>query len=204
MSLTRKFLKDLLESAGVSDDSLEGTMTDILREHGASIRAYKDKADKYDDLDLESLNTSAGELRGIKEKLGSISLDDLLNEHNTFKDKLNGRKLEDVLTENEKYAEANLKRVKDEAISELIKEYKFTSAAAERDIRSQIAAMPMSDDGKSFKDAENIMKKLVKDNPDAFISNQKYPKFSSNVNSAVSNTSDEQSNFLMRRYGLTK
>ena len=62
--------------------------------------------------------------------------------------------------------------------------------------------MPMTDDGKAFKDAEKIMPALLADNKDAFIQGQKPPVFSSSFKSGTSNAQDEQTAFLKKHYGL--
>ena len=203
MAFTRKFLKGLLENFKSSDTAdIEQVMDSILSEHGTTINNYKSRLEKFDDVDLEALKDAQVTLNGINKKLGNLSLDDLITEHNTVSTKLGGKSLEDVLKENSAYAEKEANDIKSKAIDELIKDYKFTSSAAERDIRSQISAMPMTDDGKAFKDAEKIMPALLADNKDAFIQGQKPPVFSSSFKSGTSNAQDEQTAFLKKHYGL--
>ena len=202
MALTRKTLRSILESFKAEGGDIEQTMDNILSEHGATIRDYKTRLEKYDEVDLDALKSDTEALKGIKSKLGSLSLDDLLSEHTRLANTLKGKKLEDILSENARYAENEAKAIKNAAIDELVKGYKFTSAAAERDIRGQISALPMEKDGKTFVNAENIMKDLVAKNADAFRSDVKPPMFSSSGTATGSNAQDEQSEFLRKHYGL--
>lgn len=202
MALTRKVLRGILESLKTDDGDLESSMDKILSEHGATIREYKSRLEAFDDLDIEGLKTSNSTLKGITQKLGDLSLDDLLKEHSALAEKLGGKKLDDILSENTKYAENEAKAAKTAAIDALVKGYTFTSAAAERDIRNQISAMPMSKDGKSFIDSDKIMPNLLADNADAFKSGATPPKFSTSGTTSSSNAPDEQSSFLARHYGL--
>ena len=202
MALTRKVLRGLLESLKAEDGDVEATMDKILAEHGATIKDYKSRVEQFDELDVEGLKADKASLKGIKDKLGSLSLDDLIKEHSTLSETLKGRKLEDILSENAKYAENEAKAVKNSAIDALVKGYKFTSAAAERDIRSQIANMPMTKDGKGFVDAEKIMPGLLENNADAFMSGAKPPMFTQSGTTGGANSQTEQSAFLAKRYGL--
>lgn len=202
MALTRKTLRTILESFKTDSGDIEQAMDNILSEHGATIRDYKTRLEKFDEIDLDALKSDNETLKGIKAKLGGISLDDLLSEHTRLADTLKGKKLEDILSENARYAESEAKAIKNAAIDELVKGYKFTSAAAERDIRGQISALPMEKDGKTFVNAASIMQDIVAKNADAFRSDAKQPMFSSSGTTASSNAQDEQSEFLKKHYGL--
>lgn len=202
MALTRKVLRGILEAFKAEGGDVEQAMDSILSEHGATIRDYKTRLEKFDDIDLEALKSDKEALKGIRDKLGNTSLDDLLSEHTRLADTLKGKKLEDILSENARYAEKEAKAIKDAAIDELVKGYKFTSAAAERDIRGQISALPMDKEGKAFVDADKIMPDLVAKNADAFRSDVKPPMFSSAGTKAGSNVQDEQSEFIRKHYGL--
>lgn len=199
MGFSRKFLKDILESLS-SGESIDDAVDKIMTEHGTSVSDYKTKLSRYDDVDLEALKSSESELAGIRKKIGSLNLDSLITEHTTLNDTLKGRKLEDVIAENAKYHEEADKAKLNASIDALLTGYKFTSSAAERDIRSQIAALPRNSDGTSFVDADKIMPKLVADNSDAFVSSS-MPKFTTPTKAGSSNAEDEQSVFLAKRYG---
>lgn len=203
MAFTRKFLRALLDEFKSSEaPDTDAIMDKILAEHGASITTYKGRLEKYDELDLDAIKRDQDELSDLKKKLGTLKIDDVIGSYNALTTQLGNRKLEDVLAQNEQYHKQVEEATKNKAIDELVKGYKFTSSAAERDIRQQIAAMPMSEDGKTFKDSSKIMEKLVADNADAFISGNKPPMFSSNIASGTSNSADEQSAFLKKYYKL--
>ena len=113
MAFTRKFLKGLLENFKSSDSAdIEQVMDSILSEHGTTINNYKSRLEKFDDVDLEALKDAQVTLNGINKKLGNLSLDDLITEHNTVSTKLGGKSLEDVLKENSAYAEKEANDIK--------------------------------------------------------------------------------------------
>lgn len=199
MAFTRKVIKAILDGI-TSGESTDDAVERIMTEHGQSISSYKDRLTSYEDVDLDALRSSDAALKDLNKKLGSLNLDTLISEHNTIAETLKDRKLDDILAENQRFREESEKSRLKESIDALLTGYKFTSSAAERDIRAQISALPRTPDGSAFVDADKIMPKIVSDNADAFVTTD-MPKFSSSSKSGASNADDEQTAFLSKRYG---
>lgn len=192
MAFTRQFVREQLKAYKAGEDvDIDDVVDELLAEHGSTVSKVKKRYAEYEGIDIDDTKSTKAELNAIKNQL-------------------NGKSIESVLTELEQLRTESAARNREAAIDELVKDYKFTSKSAERDIRRQIGEHDLAEDGKSFVDAAKFMKELVKNNQDAFVTETKpddksdnKAQFMANMSSGSVNTNSlsEQDAMLAELYG---
>lgn len=204
MGFARKDLNEVLDSLGVEipDDARENAVTKIMSLHGTSISGMKNRLERYDSMDVETLKQDSETLKGIRTKLGDTSLDAVLAEHKMVTEQLGGRKLEDVIKQNGEYAAAAEANTREKAVDTLLKDCKFANKYAEDFVRSQFSSLELTKDG-TLKGGDDVLKGLLETNKDAFTQTQPLPQFSSTgAAPQMNNSMSDQDAFLAARYGM--
>ena len=158
MAFTRKLIRDIISKLTAGGDyTAENAVDDILAEHGATIKLFKDKLTDYEDIDIDTY-------RADKDKYDALTA------------KLGDRQLDDVLTENDNLKKQISDSAREKLVDDVVKDFKFKDKYAESAVREEIRSWAIADDGSSFVDAEAKIAKLKEDFSDAFASEDNAPR----------------------------
>lgn len=185
MAFTRKVIREFLEGAGTEGFDTEAALDKIFKEHGETVKSYKTRLEKFDDVDLDSLTSANTSLEDIKKQL-------------------NGRKIEDILAENADLTSRIAQAAKDKLVDSVLSPYKFTSESAKRDIRRQVSELELNKAGDGFVDQDKAIKAIVDANADAFVVDTPKPQFNTQgTASGAGNSTNEQDAFIAKMFGKT-
>lgn len=157
MALSRKFLSAM----GIEADKID----EIISAHADTVDALKEERDKYKN-DLETYKEDAEKLPAIQRELDELKNS---NGNDIFEKKYNDMKEQhDALKEEfEKYksdvADAEIKRTKESAYRNLLKELKISDKRIDKILKvSDIDAMELDKDG-NLKDVDNLKESIRED-----------------------------------------